>query len=273
MVLMPPLPHGAPPSELSLFPHVLDQVMGNAFVHNYIIRRGEDVSFIRRLVETAMSTDRLDGVVTVSRTREVYEYLAGTGVPVVLLGKLESEMPDIPTVDLDYHESGRLLAEHIVKKGHRNVVVQLFASTGSDHHFADAIAEVMSDAKLPSRSLKLRTFSGDLETAQANFRDLLTKKKDRPTAAIARGEMLANAATLAARDIGIPVGKEFEIVWSANALKMDAHSPYVHVQPSLNMAEVALLVAQMLEDQREGRPIEKRHVLIPAVLCDPSAGQ
>jgi len=153
--------------------------------------------------------------------------------------------------------------------GHRHVIAQLCGDFGGDHHFADGIAEMMSAAHLSPSHLNVRTFGGDLETARANFRDLLSKK-NHPTAIIARGETLADIAATAAGDLGLCIGEDIEIVWAATALKAETHSPYVNVQPKLSMDEVASLVAKMLNDQREGRPLEEKHVFIPAELCTPS---
>jgi len=186
----------------------------------------------------------------------------------VLLGTLDSGMPDLPSVDIDYHESGRLLAEYAVAQGHRHVIVQLAQDFGGNHRFADGVAEAFSAARLPPRAMKLRSFSGDLETTRANYRDLLGNK-NRPTAVLADGIMLAEVAADAARDMKLRIGQDMAIFWSADAMRVQDYSPYVHALPVLGMDEVALLVARMLKDQRHQRALADRHVLLPAGIRVP----
>lgn len=83
--------------------------------------------------------------------------------------------------------------------------------------------------------------------------------------------MLADTAAAAAEDAGLCVGKDIEIVWSSNALRVNnENSAYVNVQPKLTMNEVASLIADMLRDQQVGKTLKERNVLIPAELCKPS---
>ena len=265
LVLMPDMPYGMPAIPYSQFPYYLDRAIDNASIQSCIIPRNEDVAVVKQMVEAA---GQLDGIVTDRRPRNVHNYLTETKIPVAFLFTPDSGQPNLPTLDFDYYEAGRLLAEHIVSQKHRNVIVQLFGDYSGDHNFADSIADTMSAAHLPPSSLKIRTFCGDLEIARANFRDLLSKK-EHPTAIIANGEDLADIAAVAINDVGLTVGKDVEIVWSANMMKIKNHSPYINAQPKLSMDEVATIVAKMLEDQRKHGKVEENRIIIPAELCQP----
>ncbi len=269
LVLTPPVVCSSPQLEFSQIPHFLDQAMNNIFIQSHILPLDADVSIIREMVDNVRNTGHLDGIVSGSRTREVHDYMTSLDVPAVVLGTLDSGQTDLSSLDLDYNQAGRLLAEYVIGLGHTHVIAQLANNFRGDHHFADSIADVMSAAHLPPSSLRVRTFCGDLETVRANFRDLLSNN-NRPTAIITRGRALADTAAAAADDVGLCISKDIEIVWSGSALKVEEYSPYVNVQSKLGMDEIASMVAKMLEDQREGRALEEKHVFIPAELCMPS---
>ena len=223
VVLLPSQLPGTRLRTLNLFPAFLDQAIDTSNIRVHILPANHDISALRQLLEPALIADRLDGLVLTSRTREVHEYLADSGIPIVLLGTLDSGMPDLPSVDIDYHESGRLLAECAAAQGHRHIIVQLAQDFGGNHHFADGVAEALSAARLPPNSMKLRSFNGDLETTRANYRDLLGEK-DRPTAVLADGIMLAEVAADAARDMKFRIGQDVAIFWSADAMRVEART-------------------------------------------------
>jgi DNA-binding LacI/PurR family transcriptional regulator len=268
VVLLPSQLPGARPRTLNLFPAFLDQAIDTSNIRIHMLPADRDISALRQLLEPAMAAGKLDGVITTSRTRAVHEYLSESGIPVVLLGTLDSGMPDLPSVDIDYHESGRLLAEYAVAQGHRHVIVQLAQDFGGNHHFADGVTEALSAARLPPNSMKLRSFNGDSGTTRANYRDLLGGK-DRPTAVLADGIMLAEVAADAARDMKLRIGRDVAIFWSADAMRVEDYSPYVHALPVLGMDEVAMRVARMLKDQRDQRILTDRHVSLPVEIRVP----
>jgi DNA-binding LacI/PurR family transcriptional regulator len=272
VLLLPSQLPGARPRTLGLFPAFLDQAIDTSNIRIHILPSDSKLVDLQELLEPAMAAGKLDGVITTSRTRAVHEYFSESGMPVVLLGTLDSGMPDLPTVDIDYHESGRLLAEYAATQGHRRVIIQLAQDFGGNHRFADGVAEALSAAHLPPSSMKLRSFNGDLETTRANYRDLLADK-NRPTAVIADGIMLAEVAADAVKDTKLRVGRDVAIFWSADAMRVEDHATYVHALPMLAMSEVALLVGKMLNAQREHRALTERHVSIPVEIRVPAGNK
>ncbi len=272
ILIVEPHPPSWPPSPLFLFPQFLDQAMPACDIRCHILPVDREVQSIRALIEPVRNAGLLDGVVTTARTREVYEYLLALDVPVVLLGTLDSGMPNLPTVDLDFYEAGRLLVEYVARRGHQHIIAQLSSDYGGDHRFIDGIVDALSAAQLPPNALKFRVFNGDPATTRAHCRDCFNTAPDHPTAVIAKSHMLAEIAAAAARDEGLEVGRDVEITWSANAMRMEYDSPYVHALPTSGMEDLAARVAKMLADQREGRPLEERNVLLPTELRIPPQG-
>ncbi|MEN8253919.1 MAG: substrate-binding domain-containing protein [Verrucomicrobiota bacterium] len=265
-VLSMPAHHTEPMALFFSLPYLLDEIMEDVSIQTIITEPGNDLLLLEELKNSPKPPD---GIITGSRSNEVFKALSELNTPVVVMGTLDPGMPDLPSVDLDFQQAGQLLANYMFEKGHHRIVVQQCGNSGCDHCFSDAIAETMSAAHLTANNcMKVRGFQHDLEVAEKNLNELFGSK-NHPTAVIARGEFLADVAATAVKQAGLCVGKDIDIGWTANSWLTKTQSPFVHVQPTLNSLEVANIVAEMLETQMKGEPLKERTVIIPAELCQP----
>lgn len=267
LVLAMPAKNDEPLPAFFSLPYLLDRVMENTSVQTRIIPDGEDIEFLHELKESGSLPD---GIVTGPRSLEVLQALADLDIPIVVIGILDEGFPDLPTVDIDAYLAGKLLAEHMIKRGHSHIIVQVAGESGCGHRFVDAVAEAMSSAHLLPSSLKFRAFNGSVKSAEVDITQLL-RQDNPPTAILTRFEFLADSAAKAVEAAGLRLGKDVEIGWSENFWETKTNSPFVHVLATLDMDQVVSIVAKILDDQLKGKPLEERHVLIPAKLCDPAA--
>ena len=66
----------------------------------------DQLAYVRELVRVARETDTLAGMIPSSSDREVYSWLADEGIPMVIFGSPYAGQEDLPSVDLDFRESG-----------------------------------------------------------------------------------------------------------------------------------------------------------------------
>ncbi len=266
IVLSMPAPgYGPMPAFFSL-PNMLSSVMDNAHIQTHVLPRGKDLLFLNDL---KARESRPEGIVTGFRLQETLEVLESLDVPVVVMGTLDPGMPDLPTIDIDFYKAGYLLAEQMINKGHQNLLVQLCGDSGADHRFGDGAADAMSDADLSRGSLKFRNIPENINNFEAILENILTQK-NHPTAIITREQYLADIVAEVAKNNGLKLGKDVDIVWTSNSWREEIKTPFFHIQPKLSMKEVAELVAGMLEDQYAGKPLKERNIFIPVELCPPS---
>lgn len=265
-ILTMPTIHTEPLSLFYSLPYLLDEIMEDVSIQTLITGPDDDLSLLEELKK---SQKLPDGIITGPRSNEMFQALLELNIPVVALGILDPGMPDLPTIDIDFHQAGQLLANHMIKRSRRRMVVQLCGDSGSDHCLTDAVAEAMAGDNLPAIFMKVRGFRHNLKVAEENLKEMFSSK-NHPTAVIARGEFLADAAASAAKQAGLRVGEDVDIGWTANAWREETRTPYVHVQPALSAFEASKVVAEMLETQMKGELLKNRNVLIPAELCLPS---
>jgi GntR family transcriptional regulator of arabinose operon len=237
------------------------------------IPRGAGVRYVEKLVTSSNPDRELVGVAAVSCPREVYRFLADAGVPTVVFGSLYSGEPTLPSVDLDNREAGRLLAQHVVDRGHRRIAY-LFATDGRPgaNAFFDGISEVLTEARLPHNALVVRLMPPDVPTFSAAARDLL-ELADRPTAFITQGHYLADLIASASSGLGLRIPADLDVVFADNATAETEESPYAHVQGRMRFEETVALIGQMLNRLSRGQSLDEKNVVIPVVLRNAKAGK
>jgi DNA-binding LacI/PurR family transcriptional regulator len=247
-------------------------------VRNHVGRVSVQLSFlpvenaldhVRELVSVSQRSGQFAGAIPISCPREVYRYLSDSGAPTVVLGSLYRDQQHLPSVDLDHHQAGRLLAEYLLHEGHKRIV--LLATGGGrpgDDAFYDGVSEALTAAALPHNALVLRTFPSDFDAFGAQIEELLASA-DRPTGWICRNERLVSvvSATLAAAGLSSP--RDVDVVFQAKSGRPSAKTPYAHVRPKEPFKRIAEELAMMLKDVREGRPLSRERVTISVELHSP----
>ncbi len=76
---------------------------------------------MRHEIEQAAEEPFLGGIVLALGTRAIQEYLAKSGLPVVIYGSVFPGI-NLPSVDVDQRTAGRLLAQQAIRAGHRRLV-------------------------------------------------------------------------------------------------------------------------------------------------------
>ncbi len=153
-------------------------------------------------------TGRLDGLIVVSLPLDaaVADRLTGLGLPTVLV---DVRHPGLDSVHTDDAAGGRLVAGHLLERGHRRFAF-LGEAQASDRYvsptqsrlegYRSALAE--AGHELADRDMRLvRHRSRDAFAAAGK----LLNRPDRPTAVFAADDILAAGVLRAARDLGLAV--------------------------------------------------------------------
>ena len=98
----------------------------------------------------------------------------------VVLGSLDHDLQDLPSIDADHFECGRLLAQYLFANGHERIAM-LGISNGrpGDHDFLDGIVEAMTAAGKPPNSLIARLCPNDLDTFRVQAEATLSRADGR----------------------------------------------------------------------------------------------
>ncbi len=229
------------------------------------------LEYVRERLDAGLRSNQVIGVVARSCSREIYRYLGGLGVPVVVVGSLYADQRHLPSVDLDYRQIGRLLTQHLVAKGHRSLAL-LMAGDGrpGDTAFYGGVSDVLAEAGLPHNALTVRIFPRAFDAFRAQVREVLAAP-ERPTAIICGLERLAGVVVNVADSLGLSLPNDVEVVFHTQTIAGAEQLPFVHTEPKESFFEISERVADMLERQADGRKLEQERVVIEVRLRNPPA--
>ncbi|MBN1588578.1 MAG: substrate-binding domain-containing protein [Pirellulales bacterium] len=235
----------------------------DASVQFSFVPERNEVEYAKELISASQMTGQCYGVVSISGTHELNAYLAQTHVAAVAQSSYVLDAGAIPTVDLDLHEGGRLLAEYLVRQGHRRIaLIHAAQPRQGDNEFFDGISEAMTAAELPHNGLIYRFVPPGVETIAAETHRLLDSE-DPPTAFIGRVGSIAKviADAVATRDMRVP--DDVEITFIDHATSTAERSPHPHVCPEPTFEETIAIIAKMLRDLVENKKLKSRRILVP----------
>jgi DNA-binding LacI/PurR family transcriptional regulator len=200
--------------------------------------------------------------------------LVALGLPTISLD-MASSAAGMDQVLRDEAHGATLAAEYLIRKGHRRIgwYGPLRSSINARRRFAGA-AEVLFHEGLGVDRQGWREVENATEIAVA--RDFL-KRADRPSAVLALWQSAAQALVRAARECGLQLGQDLELVgWS---LEEHFAQTYTAGHPELreacatvtwSMADVGRTVLNRIAERRREPDLPAARVLLPMKLREPT---
>jgi LacI family transcriptional regulator len=214
------------------------------------------------------SDHRADGVVVVAprENSDVVSGLTALGLRTALVSSV-SEIPDIPSVDVDNRAGIRLAMEHLWKLGHTNIG---YVGYGTDRHSMRERIETfhreMTAYKLPVHESHVRAdLHPSLESASILS---ILQLSDRPTALIAANDDLAAVVIDCARQIGISVPEQLSVIGFDDILVASLTTPKLTTirQPLFEMGrQAASLLIESIEGRGEAQT-DFAHIFMPELI-------
>lgn len=193
-------------------------------------------------------------------------YLAGAGVPFASLGRTAPELPQ-SWVDIDNAAAIGLMVDYLVERGHQQIA---YAGRSLEQYWwrerEDGFRARMLHHGLPVR--KPWVFHGTEAQADATLTRVLSAK-NRPSAVITAGDLIAVSAYRAGKAAGLRVGRDVAITgFDAPLWMLDP----VLTNLSFPVEELATaLVERCLRELDEGPTTDPGEVIPTSVLPGESA--
>lgn len=188
--------------------HVLEREL---FRHGYqalICCTDESADQEARYISTLLS-QKVDGVLAISVLADVTQYrrFVDAGIPIVALDRDLPEL-SVPSVKADHLAGGRMMAEHLLALGHRNMAV-----IGAPAHSPPVLARVQGVVdRLAESGLVAQVHLGavhDFDACKDLAQDVLA---NRPTAVIGTTDIAAIGAIHAAIGMGLAVPGDVSVI-------------------------------------------------------------
>ncbi|VVE21444.1 LacI family DNA-binding transcriptional regulator [Pandoraea anhela] len=224
-------------------PHFTNIVKGAnrvALKHDYtllFVDTDESQDRERQILE-ALSR-RVDGMIVSSRMpEESIQWMLGLGKPVVFFGRLQHTQ--MPSVGTDGYRAGYMLAEHLVRLGHKRVAYLGFAgSRWNDERIRGA------RESLATHALSLDVFEALAPSASAGERacSTLMLGPNRPDAVICYNDLIAMGFMKEAQALGFKLPQDVSVTGMDNVPFGEYTSPALTTvdMQSDRMGELAML--------------------------------
>jgi LacI family transcriptional regulator len=218
---------------------------------NSDVDSGKQMRYINSLIEKRVDGIIMNSVATLTKVEQ--DYIAASGIPVVLLNRAADNTP-FSTVCADNERGGRLIAECLLAHGHRNVV----HLTGPRNHANLAMrAKGFLDAFRQSGETDASVVHG-LHTMEGGYqmaRNLL-RSHHKITAISTANDAVAFGVIKAALEIGIRIPEDVSLAGFDDVeLAALVHPPLTTIrQPKYEMGAAALEMIVKLTNAKHRMP-------------------
>jgi DNA-binding LacI/PurR family transcriptional regulator len=240
--------------------------MANVNVQASFLPLHDPVTYARNLIQSALSAGDVAGFIPISCPHDVYRCLAQTGAPTVIFGTPYLDQRDIPSLDVDNRAAGKLLAEYLIRRGHRRVALLTTAEgRPGDNCFFDGVSDAWTEGGLPHNSLIARIVPSRISSMAAQL-EQFARLPDPPTALIARSPATARAASQAQQSPVNGCAAPYEIAYQNHPATAEDELPFACVEPILSFTDIAARIGEMLDRLGRGERLHEPHVVIPVEL-------
>jgi DNA-binding LacI/PurR family transcriptional regulator len=234
------------------------------------IPQRDSESHVKQLMDQGLALGTLSAVVLVGCPREVQEQVLLRGVPALVLGSDYSSTRQLPSVDADQFETGRLAAEYLLKRGHRRIAL-LMRETWfpGDRRMFEGVGRALDEAKLGHDALMLRNLAVDPAMLAADLQRMLIQE-DPPTGCVCRTPLFAQAAIQAAKASGLSVPDDLELIVAGLDRQNVASVGLPSVSMTVNVEEQVAVGGRMLQTIFKGELPDPLHAILPVELVEPT---
>jgi len=219
-----------------------------------------------------MRSRRVDGLVIapVGGRHEHLEAVMAAGTPLVLLDRIFPDLA-VPGVAADNAAGAALAVNHLIKAGHKRIgCLQGLPESSTNAARVDGFLETMQRNHLPVPGSWVTGRDYTLESARNDALGLLSQK-ERPTAIVALGNIIALGVLHAARELRLKVPDDLSLVSFDDQPWAELISPPLTTvdQPVDMLGERAMeLFFKILDDSKAGIKNSATRIVLPMRLIE-----
>jgi len=237
-------------------------VLGHLSAHFHFVPN-QNLGYVQQIVKKTSSAGLLNGAVLILPSREMRAYFNQSGVLTIVEGGVEGDLGNLCWIQWDQTQVGRLLTLHLLERGHRRLVTIMrdLWSIG-EHLLHDGINEVLTEANLPSNTLRMRSAPNERQAIMELARGLFHEENP-PTGFICRNEFQADCIAEAAREAGMESRVD---ITHCNAPSKPEQNRFACAVPELSTFEFGKMAGEMFRQLMANDTPEPRGRLIPVRL-------
>jgi DNA-binding LacI/PurR family transcriptional regulator len=224
--------------------------------------------YVGQLLERGLADGTLSAVILAGCPQVVQEQVLNRGVPALVLGTDYSSTRQLPSIDADQFETGRLAAEYLLARGHRRIALLMREMWfPGDRRLFEGVGRALDKAGSGHEALVLRNLSVNMTVLDADVRRLFAAE-DRPTGCVCRVPLFAEAVVRAAKAAGLAVPADVDVVTAGRDEQTAGSLQLPSVCMKVSMQDLMATGAQMLTQLFRGQQPDPIHVILPVELVE-----
>ncbi len=254
----------------NIFVDTITSALPGTAVQIHYVPEHASLDYTKRIVQQIKTMDRKEGIILIRSTRQMQEFVAGSGIPAIVFGSVYPGINHvISSLDVDQAQSGRLMAEYAIRAGHKKFVLLMRSEWRcGDNILLNAVTTRLGESDYNINSLTVVSVHHDIGTISDEVQRLLCET-NRATAIFCRGDYYAEIVLNVASDMGFKVGNDVEI-FSAAHLRVESHNRYAYITPVDNAQKQIEKLIKLLKDLAMKKVQPGEHVVIPVEIHIPS---
>ncbi|MFI4876208.1 MAG: hypothetical protein ACIALR_12745 [Blastopirellula sp. JB062] len=232
----------------------------------------EEERYLREIISEALARRGSEGFILFNSTVQIQMAFRDTGLPTVIAGSLYASSQGLSYIDRDQKQLGRLLADYLLSKGRRKILMITRQRPGlgaGDYRVADAIAEKASEAGLSANALIVRSLPHDPKIVRGEIQHFLETCDEVPGILLRPWQMIEpiyeaieGAGLIPQKDVPVAVADYF--------LGTTKPLPYPAIRSTMTPEDQGFQWGQLLLESARNASSESKGVLIPVRLEIPA---
>lgn len=229
----------------------------------------EESPYLTEMIDGALRNQSADGFVLFNSTVEVQVAFRDSGLPVVVAGGLYASIQDLPFVDRDQRQIGRLVSEYLLDRGHRRIVMVTRQRPGlgpGEYMAADAVGEVAAAAGLYANTLMIRCLPHNPTIVRDELIRIIESSDELPGIFLRPWQMIGPIYE-AIQAVGLKPQQDVAVVVADYYRSMSAPAPqYPVIRPEWTLEENGAQMGKLLLARLRNEEIDSQGTRIPVRL-------
>ncbi|MEA1950632.1 MAG: substrate-binding domain-containing protein [Planctomycetota bacterium] len=224
----------------------------------------DETDYIQKVTREALKSPFPEGFVLVRASLTMQRMMAASGLPVALFGHPYASLPELPFVDRDQKQIGRLLAQHVLEQGHRRIAIFMRQRVlRGDHLLMEGAREVAGEAELRADGFSIHCLHQDAVEIKDSVLSVIQDQKNLP-GIIVRSPTMAEVILKTIRAAGMKPQKEVSVVVSDYF--GSAQPPFPHICTQNGTDDQATRLGRLIWRVACGKTIDPHGHLVPVRL-------
>ena len=230
----------------------------------HIVPTADEEKQIEQVIRESLQAPQPEGFILIRSSLVTQRLIEASGLLAVIWGHPYASIKNLPFVDRDQRQIGRLMAEYLVERGHRRVLMLMRQRLlPGDHELISGAREVLDKAGLSPSAITQLCLPQDPEEIRHGIESELETSEEvpgimarPPLMAEVAGEVFVERGLVPMRDGGMVVADYFD----------KAAAPYAVIRPAYEADHQGARLGRLVSKLARGEKPNPDHRLSPVRL-------